>query len=151
VEAINEFLAPFFFFTMGARLDLRVLDPDLLVSAGVISLLAIIAKILGCGLPVMSRGREVAMQVGVGMTPRGEVGLIVALIGLQMNMISPSAYAIVIFMTAATTLFAPPVLRVLFKTSPAQPAKSPQLEAIADLRTGIATAGAAEGIKSDSE
>jgi len=83
------------------------------------------------------------------MTPRGEVGLIVALIGLQMNMISPSAYAIVIFMTAATTLFAPPVLRILFKESPAHRATSPQLEAIADLRTGIATAG--EGIKSDPE
>jgi len=153
VEAINEFLAPFFFFTMGARLDLRVLSPDLLVSAAVICLLAIVAKILGCGLPVMGRGRETAMQVGVGMTPRGEVGLIVALIGLQMNMISPSAYAIVIFMTGTTTLFAPPVLRILFNRRAALPAKSPsaaQLEAIADLRPGIAAAGA-EGVKSDSE
>src|SRR5438270_2038737 len=86
VEAIDEFLAPFFFFTMGARLDLRVLTPQLMVSALVICLLAIVAKILGCGLPVMGRGRNIAMQVGVGMTPRGEVGLIVALIGLQMNM-----------------------------------------------------------------
>jgi len=93
------------------------------------------------------------MQVGVGMTPRGEVGLIVALIGLQMNMISPSAYAIVIFMTGATTLFAPPVLRVLFKRRVTLPAKSPtalQLEGIADLRTGIVAAGAGEGAKHES-
>src|SRR3954467_11160308 len=146
VEAINEFLAPFFFFTMGARLNLKVLTPDLLVAAAVISVLAIIAKILGCGLPVFGRGRQIAMQVGVGMTPRGEVGLIVALIGLQMNMISSSAYAIVIFMTAATTVFAPPVLRVLFRNTPAETLQdersgaAPQLEAIADLRSGIATA-----------
>ncbi len=119
VEAINEFLAPFFFFTMGARLDLRVLNPDLITAAIVVSLLAIVTKMLGCGLPVWGHGREIATQVGVGMTPRGEVGLIVALIGLQMNMISPGAYAIVVFMTAVTTLFAPPVLRVLFRAAPA--------------------------------
>lgn len=147
VEAINEFLAPFFFFTMGARLDLRVLNPDLLVAAGIISLLAIVAKVLGCGLPVLGRGREIAMQVGVGMTPRGEVGLIVALIGLQMNMISPRAYAIVIFMTATTTLLAPPVLRVLFKSSAAQEAR--RLEPSTDLRAGGA-AGAGENLKPES-
>jgi len=141
VEAINEFLAPFFFFAMGARLDLRILNSDVLIAAAIISLLAIVAKILGCGLPVLGRGRDVAMQVGVGMTPRGEVGLIVALIGLQMNMISPKAYAIVIFMTAVTTLFAPPVLRMLFRrAAPAgsTTAQASELEAIADLRTGIA-------------
>jgi len=49
------------------------------------------------------------------MTPRGEVALIVALIGLQMNMISQSAYAIVIFMTAATTVLGPLMLRYLFR------------------------------------
>ena len=49
------------------------------------------------------------------MTPRGEVALIVAAIGLQMNMISQRAYALVIFMTAVTTMLAPPLLRVLFR------------------------------------
>src|SRR5437868_7818893 len=154
VEAINEFLAPFFFFTMGARLNLNVLTPDLVVAAAVISVLAIVAKILGCGLPVYGRGREIAMQVGVGMTPRGEVGLIVALIGLQMNMISASAYAIVIFMTAATTMFAPPILRVLFRDAVAKngmQARAPEIEAIADLRSGIAAAGVAEGIDRKAE
>jgi predicted Kef-type K+ transport protein len=98
------------------------------------------------------------MQVGVGMTPRGEVGLIVALIGLQMNMISPKAYAIVIFMTAVTTLFAPPVLRMLFRraapreTQPAgtSAAQASAPEAIADLRTGIAAAPARDPLKPES-
>ena len=62
VEAINEFLAPFFFFTMGARLDLRILTPDLLVSAAVICLLAIVAKMVGCGLPVLGRGRAILVD-----------------------------------------------------------------------------------------
>jgi Kef-type K+ transport system membrane component KefB len=53
--------------------------------------------------------------VGIGMVPRGEVGLIVALVGLQHNIISASAYALVIFMTGATTLVAPPLLKMLFR------------------------------------
>lgn len=113
--AINEFLAPYFFFTMGARLDLQAFNHGLIKAAAVISLLAIVSKVVGCGLPVIREGWLQALRVGVGMTPRGEVALIVALIGLQSNMISQSAYALVICMTAVTTLLAPPLLRPLFR------------------------------------
>ncbi|MFB3813140.1 MAG: cation:proton antiporter [Terriglobales bacterium] len=114
-HAINEFLAPYFFFVMGARLNLQVFKGDIIVAALVITVLAIVSKIVGCGLPVIREGLGTALRVGVGMMPRGEVALIVALIGLQMNMISQSAYAIVILMTAATTILAPPLLRILFR------------------------------------
>ncbi len=115
VHAINELLAPFFFFTMGARLDLKVFSPEVLTAATIVALLAIFSKLLGCGLPVLREGWRNAARVGVGMMPRGEVGLIIALVGLNMNMISQQSYAIVIFMTAVTTLLAPPILRVLFR------------------------------------
>ncbi|MFI5088632.1 MAG: cation:proton antiporter [Terriglobales bacterium] len=115
VNAITEFLAPFFFFTMGARLDLRIFNRQVMVACVVVTVLALIGKVVACGLPVLREGWPSALKVGVGMTPRGEVALIVALVGLQMNMISQAAYAIVIFMTGATTLIAPPVLRYLFK------------------------------------
>jgi Kef-type K+ transport system membrane component KefB len=115
VAAINEFLAPFFFFSMGSRLNLGVFDRKLVVSAIIISLLAFVSKLVGCGLPVLRAGWRHALKVGVGMVPRGEVGLIVALVGLQMTAISEQAYALVIFMTAATTLVAPPLLRILFE------------------------------------
>lgn len=115
VHAINELLAPFFFFTMGARLDLSVFTGEVLISAGVVAVLAIISKILGCGLPVLREGRLIALRVGVGMMPRGEVGLIVALVGLNLGVMTQSSYAIVIFMTAVTTMLAPPLLRVLFR------------------------------------
>jgi Kef-type K+ transport system membrane component KefB len=49
------------------------------------------------------------------MVPRGEVGLIVALVGLQMNVVSPAAYALVIFMTGATTLVSMPLMKLLFR------------------------------------
>lgn len=114
VHAINEFLAPFFFFTMGARLDLRVFDRNVIMIATVITILAFISKTVGCGLPLIREGWREALKVGIGMTPRGEVALIVALIGLQMNAISQRAYAIVIFMTAFTTLIPPFFIKRLF-------------------------------------
>jgi Kef-type K+ transport system membrane component KefB len=115
VHGINEFLSPFFFFTMGARLDLRVFNREVITVACVVSALALVTKVVGCGLPVLKEGWRSALKVGVGMTPRGEVALIVALIGLQMNMVSQRAYAIVIFMTAITTLVPPSILRYLFR------------------------------------
>lgn len=114
-QAINQLLSPFFFFTMGARLDLTVFSKEVVVTASIVSILALLSKVVGCGLPILPQGWRNALKVGVGMTPRGEVALIVALIGLQMNMISQRAYAVVIFMTAVTTVLPPPLLRVLFR------------------------------------
>jgi Kef-type K+ transport system membrane component KefB len=89
----------------------------------VVSLLAIVSKLVGCGLPVLRSGWKTALKVGTGMVPRGEVGLIVALVGLQMNIVSESAYALVIFMTGITTLVAPPVMKIVFREDvPVEPA-----------------------------
>jgi Na+:H+ antiporter len=118
--AINEFLAPFFFFSMGSRLNIGLFDRKLVIAATVVSVLAILSKLLGCGLPVLRLGWKTAAKVGTGMVPRGEVGLIVALVGLQGKMISESTYALVIFMTGATTLVAPPLLKFLFRDETAR-------------------------------
>ena len=115
VAGITEFLAPFFFFTIGSRLNLSVFRGSLLVDAAVISLLAIASKLIGCGLPMIRHGWRQVLQVGAGMMPRGEVALIVALVGLQSRIVSQSAYAIVVLMTAVTTILAPPILRYLFR------------------------------------
>jgi len=121
VGGITEFLAPFFFFAIGSRLDLRLFNRQVLVVATVVSLLAIVSKVIGCGLPMLSQGWKDTLRVGIGMLPRGEVALIVALVGLQSGIVLPSTYAIVVFMTAVTTLIAPPVLRYLFrKEAPAK-------------------------------
>ncbi|MGZ4789830.1 MAG: cation:proton antiporter [Terriglobales bacterium] len=114
-HGINEFLAPFFFFIMGSRLDISVFNERVLVTASVITVLAIVSKIVGCGLPILREGWHQALEVGVGMTPRGEVALIVALIGLEMKAISSQAYAVVVFMTGITTIIAPVALRYLFR------------------------------------
>jgi len=114
-QAINQFLSPFFFFTMGARLELSIFTREVFIVGGAISLLALVTKVLGCGLPLIREDWKTILRAGVGMTPRGEVALIVALIGLQMNMISQRAYAIVLMMTAVTTVLPPPLLRILFR------------------------------------
>jgi Kef-type K+ transport system membrane component KefB len=115
VSGITEFLAPYFFFAIGSRLNLQLFNENLVTTAIFISLLAIISKVIGCGLPLLKEGWPVVLQVGVGMMPRGEVALIVALVGLQSQIVTQSTYAIVVFMTAITTLLAPPLLRFLFR------------------------------------
>ncbi len=114
-HAINEFLAPFFFFSIGARLDVGLFKGPVLVTATVISALAILSKVVGCGLPMASKGWHSFLTVGVGMMPRGEVALIVALAGLNAQIVTQTTYAIVVFMTAVTTILAPPALRYLFR------------------------------------
>jgi Kef-type K+ transport system membrane component KefB len=114
VGGTTEFLAPYFFFAVGARLNVRLFSGKVLTAAIIISLLAIISKLVGCGLPLWREGWRMALRVGVGMVPRGEVALIVALVGLQSRILGSAYYAVVVFMTGVTTLIAPPLLRLLF-------------------------------------
>ena len=115
VQGITEFLAPYFFFAIGARLNFSLMTGEVLVAAGIISLLAIVSKIIGCGVPLLNQGWHTVFTVGIGMMPRGEVALIVALVGLNSKFVSPQTYAIVVLMTAITTILAPPFLRYLFR------------------------------------
>lgn len=115
VSGITELLAPFFFFTIGARLNASLLTKEILISALVVSLLAVVSKIIGCGLPMIGQGWRHVLQVGTGMMPRGEVALIVALAGLTAGIVTETTYSIVVIMTAVTTILAPPLLRVLFR------------------------------------
>ena len=84
---------------------------------GVVCVLAIVGKLVGCGLGALSLGFKNALRIGVGMVPRGEVGLIVAAVGLKLRTISPEIYTVVVVMSIVTTLFAPPVLRALLPRS----------------------------------
>jgi len=115
VAGITEFLAPYFFFAIGTRLNIHLFTGNVLIAAIIVSVLAIVSKVIGCALPLLREDWTTVLRVGVGMMPRGEVALIVALVGLQSNIVSQSTYAIVVFMTAVTTLLAPPLLRVLYR------------------------------------
>jgi len=114
VAGITEFLAPFFFFAIGSRLNIQLFTGNVLMAAVVVTILAIVSKVVGCGLPLRGEDWITRVRVGIGMMPRGEVALIVALVGLQSGIVTQPTYAIVVFMTAVTTLIAPPMLRYLF-------------------------------------
>jgi len=119
---VMEFLAPFFFVLLGIQVDLRtVYQPGLLWMIVVVCLLAIVGKLIGCGLGALSLGFKDALRIGIGMVPRGEVGLIVAAVGLKLHTVSPEVYTVVVVMSIVTTLFAPPVLRALLPQA-AEPA-----------------------------
>ncbi len=107
-DSIYEFLVPFFFVMIGMKIQPGLLlNRGILLIAAVYTLIAIAGKYLGCGLGALRYGPRVMNFVGLGMIPRGEVGMIVALIGLNMGVISSSAYAIIIFMVVITTLLTP--------------------------------------------
>ncbi len=113
-ESLYDFLVPFFFVILGSKVDISVFGKlNLLGAALIISLFAILGKLLGCGLAVIDKGIKQAALVGTGMVPRGEVGMIIASIGLSMAAISVDLYSIVVFMVMTTTLLTPPFLRKL--------------------------------------
>lgn len=115
-EAVTEFLLPFFLTSIGMQLNLSAMaNGSVITLAILITLLACVTKVLGCGLAVFQLGGKRALQVGVGMMPRGEVGIVVAQIGLGLGSIGDAAYGVVLVMAIATTLIAPPLLVPLFK------------------------------------
>ena len=112
----TELLVPFFLAGIGLHFDVAAFSaPSTLLLALVIFVAAVISKLVACGLGAVRLGRKDALRVGIGMAPRGEVGMVVAQIGLGMGVMSKNVYAIVVFMSVATTLVAPPLLRWAFR------------------------------------
>ncbi|WP_099209509.1 cation:proton antiporter [Thermococcus henrietii] len=106
---------PVFLVGVGAETDVRVL----LVAGSftlIYSLLAVVGKVLGCGAGALLTGfrKLEALQIGVGMIPRMEVGLIMANIGLAEGVLTPESFSIAIAMVLVTTLVTPPLLKVVF-------------------------------------
>jgi Kef-type K+ transport system membrane component KefB len=111
----TEFLVPFFLVNIGMQLNLSVFkDSSVIVLAVAITIAAVITKFVGCGLGAWGMSRREMAQVGIGMVPRGEVGIVVAQIGLGLGVIEQSFFGAVLFMAVATTLIAPPFIKVLF-------------------------------------
>jgi Kef-type K+ transport system membrane component KefB len=114
-SGITEFLVPFFLVNIGMQLDLAVFrDMSVVALAAIVTVLAVITKFVGCGLGAWGMTRREMAQVGVGMIPRGEVGIVVAQIGLGLGVISGHFFASVLFMAVATTLIAPPLIKLFF-------------------------------------
>ena len=115
VKPIGAFLVPVFFVLMGMRTDLRSFgDPAVIGLAAALTLAAILGKQL-CAAGVLERGLD-RLTVGIGMVPRGEVGLIFANIGLSLQLdgrplLAPATYSAIVIVVIVTTLVTPPALR----------------------------------------
>jgi len=111
---------PFFLVNIGMQLKLDVFQsPSIIALAVLLTIIALFTKWLGCGLAAMSLGWRRAAQVGVGMSPRGEFCIVVIQIGLGLAVIDNALYGVVLAMVVATTLIAPPLLKILFASEPA--------------------------------
>jgi Kef-type K+ transport system membrane component KefB len=115
-KGVNELLVPFFLAGIGLHLDLKVFsNRSTIILAITILGIAIITKLVGCGLGAISLGWSNVLKIGLGMVPRGEVGMVVAQIGLSLAVIKPDTYAVVVFMAVASTIITPLLLKIAFR------------------------------------
>jgi len=123
VSKLEIIFAPLFFAIIGAQVDLQGININVLYLAGIIVAVAIITKLAGCGLPAMIflKNKGKAMKVGIGMISRGEVGLIVAGVGVSSGALTNDIYTTVIIMVALTTIITPVWLKVAYRKDPSEP------------------------------
>jgi len=123
LQPVYAFLVPVFFCVTGMMINVQtLLSPPVLIFGLIFTLGAFLSKLLGCGLPALAANFNLrgATRIGVGMVPRGEVGLIVAGIGTNValmpngNPLPEELFASIVLMVMASTILAPPLLALLF-------------------------------------
>jgi Kef-type K+ transport system membrane component KefB len=123
-QTILSFFVPFFFVITGSKVDFTALSSMshvymLLLWLGI----AIITKVIGCTAASLSLGFRSALVIGVGMIPRGEVGIIIASLGRALGVFDAVLYAEIIIMSLVTSMVTPPVLKQLLKGLKDEPYK----------------------------
>ena len=115
-EYLHIIFASIFFVSLGILVDTHVLTLKVIWFLLALTGVAILTKVIGCFLPARAMGMSFkdSAIVGFGMSPRGEVAMIVGLIGLNQNLINQEIYAAIIFMSLITTIVTPIVLRQWF-------------------------------------
>lgn len=123
IKPLASIFAPFFFAVTGANLDLKALaDPQLAITAIVLTVLGVLTKVAGGVLGARSAGRWGALAVGVGMAPRGEVGIVVVTLGLSLGLLSSQLFSVVLVAVVLTTVTAPILLNFVVPRAAAESA-----------------------------
>jgi len=117
VGKIGLIFAPLFFAIIGAQVDLRAVDLNILILSAVIVVVAVTTKLFGCGLPAMYflKSKQKGLRVGIGMVSRGEVGLIVAGVGITAGILTSEVYSTIIIMVVVTTIITPIWLKIEYR------------------------------------
>jgi Kef-type K+ transport system membrane component KefB len=115
---------PIFFINIGLNVNVRTLDSSIIWMVLVISLLAVVGKIVGSGLGAKMGGFSwlESTQLGIGMVSRGEVGLIVSNTGLMTGLLDNQVFSAIVGTVLITTLITPPLLRFAFSKQKAEKA-----------------------------
>jgi Kef-type K+ transport system membrane component KefB len=109
-------MTPFFFVMTGTKVELAQLaNADALLTLAFITAIAVVSKLVGGYLGALPMGKRGALIVGVGMIPRGEVGVVVASLGLAAGVFSARTYALIVAMSLLTAMVTPPVLALLLR------------------------------------
>jgi Kef-type K+ transport system membrane component KefB len=118
-DFLQIIFASIFFVSLGILADVRALDLQVLVFLAALTAVALLSKLIGCGgAALLTRsGWKDAAIIGVGMAPRGEVAMIIALIGLDTGLIRQDVYVTIILMSLLTTVATPVILRNLLFSS----------------------------------
>ncbi len=131
IGKIGLIFAPLFFAIIGAQVDFRAVNLDILAISGVIIAIAVVTKLFGCGLPAMLflKNKAQGLRVGIGMISRGEVGLIVAGVGVSAGVLAADVYSTIVIMVAVTTIITPIWLKIEYRKEAAREGESnPQAE-----------------------
>jgi len=112
-EYLEMIFASVFFVSLGVLVDLHEVTTNLIWFIVVLTAVAIVTKLVGCGLParLMKINSRDSLIIGFGMSPRGEVAMIVALIGLNQALIDQGTYVVIVLMSLLTTIITPIVFR----------------------------------------
>ena len=117
VGKIGLIFAPLFFAIIGAQVDLRAVNLEILLLSAIIVAVAVTTKLFGCGLPAMYflKDKQQGLRVGIGMISRGEVGLIVAGVGVTAGILENDVYSTIIIMVLVTTIITPIWLKIEYR------------------------------------
>ncbi|MHB8309803.1 MAG: cation:proton antiporter [Metallibacterium sp.] len=116
MKPLLALLTPFFFVMTGVKLDVNVFThADALLMLVLATLIAVLTKLVGAYLGALKLGHRSALAVGMGMVPRGEVGVVVASLGLAAGVFTPEVYAVIVAMSLLTSILTPPLLGWLLR------------------------------------
>ncbi len=123
---------PVFFVSIGLQANLRLLDGTILPFAIILTLGAILSKLIGAGAGGLLTGfnRVSSLRLGIGMVSRGEVGLIVATLGISKGIIKQETFAAIVLVVLVTTVITPPLVRWAFAKSSKEIPPKPEQNAI---------------------
>ena len=126
-------LSPIFFASIGLKVVLPEMNMEIILFTVIISIVAILTKIVGCGLGAKccKYSNKEALQIGVGMVSRGEVALIVANKGEAVGLMSDKFFAPIVIMVVLTTILTPVLLKAVFKDKQGEDSNSPENEPVA--------------------